>query len=30
MFIKTSFGIGCGRRGVPGVYTRVEAYQVYF
>lgn len=24
-----SFGIGCGRRGVPGVYTRVPAYQTW-
>merc|ERR1719309_775095 len=21
-----SFGIGCGRKGIPGVYTRVSAY----
>ena len=22
-----SFGIGCGRRNVPGVYTKVAAYE---
>ena len=22
-----SFGIGCGRRNVPGVYTKVSAYE---
>ena len=24
-----SFGIGCGRRNVPGVYTKVSAYETW-